>query len=348
MAGDILDIFNQDPFKAIALTEAVQRNPYQPVGLGNLDLFDPDPIRTTALAIEERTGKLVLIPLSERGAEGTQRQTEKRKMRYFEVPRLMHDDTLYANELQGIREFGTESILMQVETEVARRLSGPTGLLASVEYTKEYLRLGAIQGLMLDPKDGSTLYNWFDEFQITQAAEIAFNLAAGTANSLRPICNAIKRTMARKAQGAFMPTTKVYGLCGDTFYDSFVNHPDVIRTFVNWNDAREIRGGNAGAAFDEFEFGGITWMNYRGSDDNSTVKLADDKVKFFPVGAPGVFREAMAPGETVDWVNTPGKPVYVLPIFDTQRRMWWKMEAYAYPLLICTRPEVLLSGKAGA
>jgi len=40
--------------------------------------------------------------------------------------------------------------------------------------------------------------------------------------------------------------------------------------------------------------------------------------------------------------------VYVLPIFDIQRRMWWKMEAYAYPLLICTRPEVLLSGRAGA
>jgi len=246
--ADILDIFNQDPFKAIALTDAVQRNPYQPVGLGNLDLFDPNPIRTTALAVEERTGKLVLIPLSERGAEGTQRQIEKRKMRYFDVPRLMHDDTLYANELQGIREFGTESVLMQVETEVARRLSGPTGLLASVEYTKEYLRLGAIQGLMLDPKDGSTLYNWFDEFQIAQAAEIAFSLSAGTANSLRPICNGIKRTMARKAQGAFMPTTKVYGLCGDTFYDAFVNHPDVIRTFINWNDAREIRGGSSGAA----------------------------------------------------------------------------------------------------
>jgi hypothetical protein len=346
--GDILDIFNNDPFKAIALTESVQRNPYQPVGLGNLNIFDADPIRTKAVAVEERTGRLTLIPFSERGAEGTQRTTEKRKMRYFEVPRLMHDDTVYAEEVQGIREFGTESVLMQIQTEVARRLSGPTGLLASVEYTKEYLRLAAVQGLVLDPKDGSVLYNWFDEFQINQAVEVAFNLAAGTANTLRPICNGIVRTMARKAQGAFVPTTKVYALCGDSFYDLFTNHPDVIRTFLNWSDARDIRNGGQGAAFGEFEFAGITWVNYRGSDDNSTVKIADDKVKFFPVGAPGIFREAMAPGETVDWVNTPGKPVYVLPIFDTQRRMWWKMEAYAYTLFLCTRPEVLLSGKSGA
>ena len=346
--ADILDIFNADPFKALALTDAVQRNPFQPIGLGNLNIFDPNPIRTTALAIEERTGVLKLIPVSERGAAGLQRTTEKRKMRYFDVPRLMHEDTVYATELQSIREFGTESLLMQVETEVARRLNGPTGLLANVEFTKEAMRLGAVQGLMLDPATGSTLYNWFDEFQITQQAEAGFNLSAGVANTLRPVCNAIIRVMARKAQGAFTPNTRVMALCGDSFYDLFVNHPDVIRTFINWSDARDIRDGSAGAAFSQFEFGGITWANYRGSDDNSTIKIADDKVKFFPVGAPGIFREANAPGETVDWVNTPGKPVYVLPIPDMQRRMWWKMEAYAYPLFICTRPEVLLSGRQQA
>jgi hypothetical protein len=178
---------------------------------------------------------------------------------------------------------------------------------------------------------------------------VAFNLAAGTANSCARSATAIVRTMARKAQGAFtFRPRKVYALCGDSFYDQFTNHPDVIRTFLNWSDARDIRNGGQGAAFGEFEFAGITWVNYRGSDDNSTVKIADDKVKFFPVGAPGIFREAMAPGETVDWVNTPGKPVYVLPIFDTQRRMWWKMEAYAYTLFLCTRPEVLLSGRSQA
>ncbi|MFL9997973.1 major capsid protein [Paraburkholderia sediminicola] len=188
MAGEILDIFHADPFTAIALTDAVQRNPFQPVGLGALGVFDPNPIRVKALAVEERTGRLALIPFSERGAEGTQRTTEKRAMRYFEVPRLMHDGTVYADEVQGIREFGTESILMQIETEVARRLSGPTGLLASVEYTKEYLRLAALQGLVLNPKDGSILYNWFDEFQMPQAVETPFDLVAQSPNTLRPIC----------------------------------------------------------------------------------------------------------------------------------------------------------------
>lgn len=351
---ELMDIFHSDAFSALTLTQGVQRNPYQPVGLGQLDIFTPNPIRTSAVAIEERTGKLALIPFSERGAEGTQRQTEKRKMRYFDVPRLMHADTIHAYELQNIREFQegpngqNVTVLMQLEREVARRLGGPTGLLANLEYTEEYLRLAAIQGLCLDPKDGSTLFNWFDEFQISQASETAFNLSAGASNTLRPICNAITRTMARKSQGAFVPTTKIYAFCGDTFYDQFTNHPDVIRTFLNWSDARDLRDNSQGAAFSSFNFAGIEWVNYRGSDDNSTIKIGDDKVKFFPVGAPGVFQKAMAPGESAQFVNQPGLPVYVLPIPDRDRNMWWKMEAYSYPLYICTRPEVLLSGRAGA
>lgn len=342
-----LDVFHQDIFSTIALTTAVEKVPFQPKGLGELNIFDPNPIRTTALAVEQRQGKLVLIPFSDRGQEGTQRTTEKRQARYFDVPRLMHSDTIYANELQNIRAFGSETELMQIETEVARRLNGPTGLTSNIEYTWEYQRLAAVQGLCLDA-DGSVKFNWFDEFGITQASEIGFNLAAGTANSLRPIINGLVRSMARKAQGAFTPSTQIYALCGDSFYDQLTNHPDVIRTYVNWSAAQDLRDNSQGAAFEVFNFAGVNWMNYRGSDDNTTIKIPDDKVKFFPVGAPGVFQVAYAPGESFEWVNTPGKPIYVIPIFDRDRRAWWKMEVYSYPLHICTRPEVLFSGRAEA
>lgn len=340
-----LNIFKNDVFSTIDMTTAIDKAPYQPEGLGSLNIFDDKPIRTTALAVEQRQGKLVIIPISDRGEEGTQRVTEKRQARYFECPRLMHSDTIYAQELQNIRAFGTDSELMQVQEEVGRRLNGPTGLTKSIEYTWEYHRLAAVQGLLLDA-DGTVVYNFFNEFGITQPTEIAFNLSAGTANSMRPLINGIARQMARKAQGAFTANTKVYALCGDAFYDALVNHPDVIRTFLNWSAAADLRG-TQGGAFDAFYFGGIYWVNYRGSDDNSTIKIPDDKAKFFPVGAPGVFQRALAPGESFEWVNTPGKPMYVIPIFDRDRNVWWKMEVYSYPLHICTRPEVLFSARAG-
>lgn len=342
-----LDIFMQDAFSMIEMTAAVERAPFQPQYLGSLGIFDPQPIRTKALAVEERDGILTIIKTTPRGAPATQRTTEKRKIRYFEVPRIAQEDTIYADEIQSIRAFGAESELMQVQAETARRLNGPTGLLRNLEYTKENMRLGALQGLLLD-SDGSTLYDWATEFARALPTEVAFNLAAGTANTLRPLINGIIRTMSRAAAGAFLPSTKVAALCGDQFYDEFVNHPDVIRTFVNWNDAREIRGGNSGGAFTEFEFNNVTWINYRGSDDNTSLKLNTGKAKFFPIGAPGVFRQAMAPGETFDFVNQPGKDQYVIPIFDRDRNAWVKIETYAYPLFICTRPEVLSSARRGA
>ena len=341
-----LDVFRSDMFSTVALTTAVEKVPFKPGMLGEMGIFEPDPIRNTTLAIESRQGKLTLIPFSERGEEGTQRTTEKRKGFYFDIPRLMHDDTITSAELQNIRAFGTETELMQIEAEVARRVSGPTGLTSSMEYTWEYQRLAAIQGLCLD-FDGSTKFNFFNEFGITQATEVPFNLSAGTANSLRPLINGIVRSMARASQGAFTTSTKVVAVCGDTFYDAFVNHPDVIRTFINWSAATDLRDGSQGAAFGAFTFAGVTWINYRGSDDTSTIAIGTNSAKFFPVGAPGVFKVAYAPGESFEWVNTPGKPLYLMPIFDRDRNAWWKVEAYSYPLHICVRPEVLQSARAG-
>jgi hypothetical protein len=207
-----MDIFRQDPFSAFQLTTAVERIPYQPTMLGEMGIFDPDPIRTKALGVEERDGALALIQSSQRGAPvNSERTTEKRKMRYFEVPRITQGDTIQADEIQNIRAFGQETELMQVQAEVARRLAGPTGLVANINYTWENMMLGAVQGILVDA-DASVLYNWFDEFERAAPAEVAFNLAAGTANSLRPIINGIVRGVARAAKGAFTPSAQVVGL----------------------------------------------------------------------------------------------------------------------------------------
>ncbi len=62
-----IDAFHADPFTMISLTDAVERNPFRPTGIGSLNLFDDKPIRTTALAVEQRQGQLVLIQTTPRG-----------------------------------------------------------------------------------------------------------------------------------------------------------------------------------------------------------------------------------------------------------------------------------------
>lgn len=344
MTGTIIDIFHSDPFSAIEMTAAVERLPHLPGMLRDSGIFSENPIRTTALAVEERNGVLFVVPTSQRGqATNMERTTEKRKIRYFEVPRVRVGDTVFAHELQNIRAFGESTVLMQVQDEVARRLSGPTGLLSLLDYTEENMFLAAVQGMFLD-SDGTVLYNWNDEFEMAAATEIAFNLSANVEYSLRPIINEMVRSMARSAKGAFTASTTVMALAGDTFYDEFTNHIDVVSTYKNWADATDLR---KGGAFQTFHFGGVDWVNYRGSDDNTTIKIPDASVKLFPVNAPGVFEEALAPAEGFEWVNTPGQKRYIKPIFDRDRNEWWRMEASMYPLPICKRPETLRTGRAG-
>jgi hypothetical protein len=339
-----IDVFHSDPFTMVEMTMAVERNPYLPTGIGVLNLFDPKPIRTRALAVEQRAGKLGLIQTSPRGAPATERATEKRAARYFEVPRLRHGDTIYADEIQSVRQFGSETEMMQLQAEVARRVGGPAGLQSNLEYTYEHMRLAAVQGILLDA-DNSVLFNWFAEFGISAPVEVAFNLGAKTAGTLRIASNGIVRAMARASQGAMTNSTTVMAICGDLFWDQLVTHPDVVSTYINWAAATDLR---QNSAFESMSFGGIEWFNYRGSDDGSTIAVAADKVKFFPNGAPGVFQVAWAPAENFDFANTLGKPTYVQPIFDRDRNEWWRVEVSSYPLYICTRPEMLLSGRAGA
>lgn len=346
-----INIFRGDAFSTMEMTSAFERIPYLPATLEAMNIFTPNPIRTTALAVEERDGQLGVIQTSERGTPvNDERQMEKRKMRYFETPRITQGSTIWASEIQGIRAFsaGDNQVteLMQVQDEVARRVAGPTGLLNNVRYTKENMRLAAVQGLLLD-KDGSVIYNWNDEFQIAVPDVVYFDLASQTANSLRPVINALVRQIMRASKGAMTPQSKIVALCGDGFWDKFTNHVDVIRTFLNWQEAAQLRA-SQGGAFGTFNFAEVEWINYRGSDDNTTIKIPDDEVRFFPANAPGVFEEALSPAETFDWVNTPGKDQYLIPIFDMHRNMWWRVEVYAYPLMICKRPEVLRKGSSAA
>jgi hypothetical protein len=181
----------------------------------------------------------------------------------------------------------------------------------------------------------------------TAAPEIAFDLnhASPVDGALRIQCNKVVRAMARDSQGAFTTQTVVMGMCGDDFWDALVTHPAVTKTYYNWAAAQELR---QGTAFEAMRFGGVDWFNYRGSDDTTTIGIAHYKVKFFPRNANGVFLRALASAENFTFANTLGREMYVQPIFDRDRNEWWRMEVTSYPLFICTRPAVLMTGRQGA
>jgi hypothetical protein len=205
------------------------------MALEAMGIFDDKPIRTKALMVEEREGKLTLIPMSDRGAPATERTNEKRKARYFEVPRMRHGDTIYADEIFAIREFGQETELMQVQKEIMRRTVGPTGLRSKCASRRNFTALAAVQGKLLDT-DGSVKYRLVRGIRHHRQSRPSRSICWPTRRAPSARSAADRAQMKRKAQGAFIPEnrTQVIALCGDQFYDNFVTHADVEKTYANW------------------------------------------------------------------------------------------------------------------
>jgi hypothetical protein len=164
-------------------------------------------------------------------------------MRYFQVPRIKVEDTLYAREIAGIRAFGSETELMQAQAEVSRRLVGPTGLRSQLLYTQEYHKLAAVQGKLLDA-DGTVKFDWFAEFGITPNPQVVFDFAAGTAGSIRPLCGHAGSQHGAQGARRLHHQQQRCRACGDAFYDKLVTHPDVEKTYANWQAAQALARGH--------------------------------------------------------------------------------------------------------
>jgi hypothetical protein len=340
-----LDIFNSDAFSLFQMTQAIEKMPTVPNYLGSMGLFGEEGVTTNVVSIEQRNNTLSLIPTSPRGTQPTMGVTDKRTIRNFSIPRIAKADQVYAAEIQGVRAFGSETELDSVARLIAQKQQK---LLTDLDLTLEYHRLGAIQGKLLDSDGTTTIYNYFTEFGVAEPTEIAFDLSASSPveGVLLNKITAAKRAAIR-ALGQAAPGIQFQWLCGDTFFDNFINHNDVRVTYKNWQAAESLRGPN-NEPFSTFRFGGMDWTNYQGTDDNSTVAIGATKARLVIKGVPGLYRRINGPGETMETVNTVGRSLYSMLVKDNDRNMWVQPEVYAYPLHICTRPEVLLSGRAGA
>src|SRR5262245_5889576 len=118
-----LDVFSSDAFSMHSLTATFNKIPYQPMLLGKRRLFQEAGVRTTSIDVESMDGRLSLIQTSPRGgAAADALGANKRKLRSFKCYHLERNAAIYADEIQNIRAFGSETEMQQLEALVAERL----------------------------------------------------------------------------------------------------------------------------------------------------------------------------------------------------------------------------------
>ncbi|XAI96336.1 major capsid protein E [Microcystis phage Mae-JY30] len=341
----MLDIFNSDAFSVTSLTDALRDRKPRPSRLRDLGLFRTSSVATLSVGIERVGDMLQLVTPTPRGSPGETRESPKRTIENITIPHFQRDWSVYADEVQGVRAFGSETALMTVQNLVAQKIDEQ---LSDLDLTDEYSKIGAIQGIV-NYKGGSSL-NLFTKFDVSQPSEIDFDLdaASPTDGILRKACTDVIRAMRRAVGG--LNFGSVHAFCGDNFFDDLLRHKEVRDTYKGWSDAVILRdsyvGSNRGSN-PIFEFGGILWENYGAieqSGDGALMGIHTDKVQFIPLGLDGLFRRYLAPADYEETVNTLGLEQYARQ-WPMQNGKGRHGEVQRNVLHICTRPNVLLRGR---
>lgn len=326
---EVMDVFDTDMFNMVSLTDAINKLPYQPSRIGQLNLFEPVGITTTSAMIEEQHGRLSLIPTAPRGSMPTMGEKRTRKGRSFAVPHIPKNDAVMADDVQNVRAFGSETRLETISSVVNTKLEQ---LKQDHETTWEWHRLGAVKGVVYDADGTDVVYNWFTEFGITQ---YTVNLNTGTSGAVKSLANDIRRRY-RQYLGQ-TPFSEIRVVCGSTLFDHLTTCAEVKDAYDRWLEGKYLRDSQVDTGF---EYAGVFWEEYAGSLGSDDF-VGATKGHVFPTGVRGLFKRINAPGTFTETVNTVGKPMYA-----KQERMRFdvgvELHTQSNPLFICTRPQVLI------
>jgi len=321
-----------DLFNVATLTAAVNKLPAVPGKVGAMGLFQEKGVATTAVVIDEQEGRLVLVPNTSRTADPAPAKSNGRKRRIFETLHLPLSAQLMPADLQNLAPFGGENVENAQAKVINDKLQG---LKNSIEATREWQRVGALRGKLLDA-DGSVIYDLYQEFGVTKKA---INIAFGTdSTDVRKFCLDAKRHAEKKLSGVMV--TGFRALCGPDYFDAITSHATVKAAFAHYQEAQDRLGGDMRRGF---RYGDIEFVEYDVEVSGQRF-IPVDVAQVYPV-ATGVFQMVNAPANYNETVNTLGQPYYAKA---EARRLGkgWDLEAQANPLALCLYPEALVELKA--
>ncbi|QKJ72656.1 major capsid protein [Pseudomonas rhodesiae] len=318
-------IFEDDAFSVSSLTAAINEQEYLPGRISSLGLFREEGISTLTVQIEKDGDTLALVPAGERGTSGLVVGGTKRTLIPFNTVHLPERFTIKADEIQGIRAFGTRSELQAVQDVVNKRLAKAR---RQLDATHEFQRMGALNGQVLDADGKTVLLDIYKSFGVNrQRLPMGLN---SPDTELRVKCGEAL-DMQEEALGS-VTSSGSRALCGKNFWNKLIVHKSVKETYLNTMQAASLRGD----ARESFEFGGIVWERYRGKVAGVAF-VHDDKALLIPEGVPDLYISSFAPADYMETVNTQGIPYYS-KIEPLPFNKGVAGEAQSNPLHLCTRP----------
>lgn len=292
-------------------TEEVSVIPNQWGTIGNLGIFQVEPVAEHVVVFEETTRDGALLVDRVRGDRGNVGKDPSRKLHTFAVPHFPYDDYISPQDLQGKRAYGSES----VETLEAVRARKLERIRQNHAWTLEFARAQVITAGTVYAPNGTVSQNWNTEFGVSRLA-VDFTLGTSTTEVIAKI----EAGIAQIQDNAFGETvTGTVVLCSPEWFSKLISHASVKAAYLYYqqmgtNPLRERLGG-PNALHREFEFGGTRFIEMRDTYAGQRL-IPAGKAFMVPLGTSNTFKTYFSPANRFGLVNTLGEQVYVFENAD--------------------------------
>lgn len=326
------NVHTGDPFSLESLTAAINSEPYRPGQISASGLFEEDGVTTVMVSIEQRDGKLGLVEPTQRGAVGETVGDEARKKIPFIIPHYQRDDSILADEVQGVRAFGTENEAEQLQDRVERKAMRHA---SDLTMTLEHQRVGAIKGIVTS-KSGGTLVDLYAAFGISVPAAVSLELdvtATKVGDVFQDVIYSIEDSLDEPYDG-------IHVFTGRDFHKALWQHKSATDSLLYHGGAVLMREDIP----DTFKLFGATWERYKtgakATTDLGAPYIAATDARVVVTGVPELFITRFAPADYNETVNTKGIPFYSRAI-EKRNGKGYELEVQMNAASLCTRPQVL-------
>lgn len=322
-----MSIFESELFGVNNLTASINQQETVPGRIGELGIFEESGMTSTVAKIEHKQGKLKLVSNQPRGSVGQSLGSENRSIIAVNATHLPQIDSVMADEVNGVRAFGTENQFEAVQTVI----DGKTARMRrNIDATIEYHRVGALQGKVLDA-DGATVIH--DLYQIFGIKKATGKINFGSDN----VKNKSREWRRVSQNNLGMTTVPSYrALCGTEFFDEMTAADETSRAWERYNDGEMLRNDIK----DAFLFGGIYWEEYAAMLGGNYL-IPKDKAILIPEGVAELFITRFAPADYMDAVNTIGLPYYASSE-SMKHNKGVELESQSNPVNLCTIPNAII------
>ncbi len=322
---------DNDAFNMTSLTDAMNLIEPTPTRFSSLGLFREESVSTRTVMVEFDGQNVSIIDPEAVGTRGKQQGNSKRKVVPIAIPHFPREAAILPQEFAGLRAFGSENALVPFQQVMSKKLSQ---LEQSHAMTHEFMRTGAMKGLVVDSQGGEILDVW--KMLGVKKVEAAIDVS----KEVLPQCLKIKRLIEAGLLGDTHSSIRVE--VSPEFFDKLITAATVKQAYANWSEAAARLGSDMR---DGFTFGGLTFVEngeYSRDFNGKLIRHIDaNKGIAFPLGTQNTFREYVTCADFLETVNTIGRRYYV----KTEPRAFNRgidIHSQSNVIPVCLRPSAIV------